>query len=175
METWKEVEDYEGLYEVSASGIVRSLERKVKHWRGGLLTVKSKTIQPYKSKCGYIIVGLHKKGVCTRFLVHRLVSQAFIPNPEKKPQVNHINGIKTDNRAENLEWNTRSENINHADKNNLRNLKGSNNGGSKLSELQVLEIRKIGTSKSVKEIGALYNVGANCITRILNKKRWAHI
>lgn len=175
IEVWKDVKGYEGLYEVSSLGRVRSIERKVKHWRGGLRIKKAKIKQPFKSNCGYVMVGIYKDGTQTNFLVHRLVGKAFIPNPENKEQVNHINGIKTDNRVENLEWNTRSENINHADRNNLRVLKGTNNAGAKLTELQVIQIRNIGNAKSIEEISKSFNVGINCIKKILKRETWNHI
>lgn len=100
MEEWKDVQGYEGLYQVSNTGQVRGVKR-------------GKTLKPHKSKAGYLEVTLSKQNTFAYFLIHRLVAQAFIPNPEGKPQINHKNGVKTDNRLDNLEWSTRSENQRH--------------------------------------------------------------
>ena len=112
-EEWRDVKGYEGLYQVSSMGRVKSLERKLPHWRGGERTVKECILKPGMDKGGYLRVVLCAGGKTRMFLVHRLVCEAFHENPDNKPQVNHINEIKTDNRACNLEWCTRKQNINH--------------------------------------------------------------
>lgn len=128
---------------------------------------------------GYPMVCLENKRSRT---VHRLVAEMFIPNPHNKPQVNHINGIKTDNNVNNLEWSTNAENIKHAFDNDLidRNLikinaMGSNNNMSKLSESDVLTIRELAKDKSDAEIAKCYNVSRPTITLIRNRKIWTHI
>lgn len=99
-ERWADIPGYEGLYHISDQGRVFSVRR-------GKLRKLNDTGR------GYQQVTLAKGGRREYPLVHRLVADVFIPNPENKPQINHINGIKTDNRAENLEWCTMSENLQH--------------------------------------------------------------
>lgn len=111
-ELWKDVVGYEGRYQVSNMGRVKSLERKV--WNGrGYGTVSEKILKPRKNKYGYLDVLLHRDGKAKRYRVNRLVASAFIPNPQGLPEVNHINEDKTDNSLENLAWVTHKENINH--------------------------------------------------------------
>lgn len=125
-ETWKDVKDYEGLYQISNKGRVKSLR-----WAGG------KVLKFGNSGFGYFFVNLSKNNKCRNFFVHTLVARAFIPNPENKPEVNHIDGNKKNNCVENLEWVTESENHLHAYKTGLR--KRSN---SKLSDEDVRFIRE---------------------------------
>lgn len=114
-EIWKSVSGYENLYMVSNLGRVKSLERtKVNHSKKQFC--KERILNPLKI-AGYFRVVLYKNSKHQNFLLHRLVAEAFIPNPENKPQVNHKNGVKTDNQVENLEWVTGSENVLHSYKN----------------------------------------------------------
>lgn len=111
LEEWASVEGYEGIYEVSNRGRVR----RIKGWRGRKATGD---IKKAVAK-GYEQVTLYKNGHSTRFKVHRLVAQSFIPNPCNKQQVNHIDGDKRNNVVSNLEWVTQSENMTHAKRTGL--------------------------------------------------------
>ncbi|MDE5507724.1 HNH endonuclease [Elizabethkingia meningoseptica] len=112
-------------------------------------------------------------------LIHRLVAEAFISNPENKPCVNHKNGNKHDNRVENLEFVTQKENIHHAIVSGLKvNAPGSSNGMSKLTEAQVKEIRKKGNNKYKgyqQDLAKEYKVNQPAISDILLRKKWKHI
>lgn len=111
-EIWKTIPELEGHHEVSNLGRVRSLDRSVLN-RGGAWALKGHTMkQRCHPRTGYMMINVRRIG--KTMLVHRLVAKAFCPNPENKPTVNHINGIKSDNRAINLEWATYHENNQHA-------------------------------------------------------------
>ena len=104
-EVWKPIKDYEGLYEISNLGRVKSLNYKK--------TGKEKILKNVENNYGYLMVGLTKNGKQKLFLVHRLVAEAFIPNPENKPCIDHINTIRTKNYVWNLRWVTHEENSNN--------------------------------------------------------------
>lgn len=108
-EIWKDVEGYEGTYEISNLGNIRSL-----FYRNQLAKNKKiRYLKPYLNK-GYFMITLVKDNKRLLTSIHRLIAQAFIPNLKNRPCINHINGIKTDNRIENLEWVTHKANMKHA-------------------------------------------------------------
>lgn len=114
---WKSVVGYEGLYEVSDSGMVRSVPHYVMRSNGRKFFVKQTYLKLDRQKKGYLRVKLTDSDGVEHFpLVHRLVAEAFIPNPENKPFVNHIDACTTHNSITNLEWVTNRENLAHASK-----------------------------------------------------------
>jgi hypothetical protein len=126
-------------------------------------------------KDGYNKVGLFSNGERTWYRVHRLVAECYLPNPNGYLQVNHINGIKTDNRLENLEWVSHSQNIIHAYKNNLIPT-GEKSGKSKLTENQVEFIRKNYKYKSneynSKTLAEMFDVCHGTVLKIVKNKLW---
>lgn len=113
MEIWKDITGYEGYFQVSNLGNFRSLDRIIKYKNSGTRLYPGKSLLTETIVEGYQRIVLMKDAVKKRYMCHRLVAQEFIPNPENKPFVNHINGNKADNRVENLEWCTQSENELH--------------------------------------------------------------
>lgn len=109
-EEWRDIECFEGLYQVSDLGRVKSFHGKT-----------PRILKQATTPNGYRIVCLMKDGIKTMVTIHRLVAEAFIPNMDNKPDINHMNGNKTDNRVSNLEWATRAENVLHAYETGLRN------------------------------------------------------
>jgi len=114
-EIWKDIDGYDGIYQVSNLGRVKSLERTVNSSCrvGGVRTIKEKIFKEV-TKNRYVYISLSNNGIDKKHYVHRLVATAFIPNLEHRKEVNHKNGIKSDNRIENLEWATPSENQKHS-------------------------------------------------------------
>lgn len=111
---WKDIYGYEGFYAISEKGEVKSLERMVRHPKGGNKIIRERIKPQFVGSNGYFIVSLNKNGVgCTK-TVHRLLAIAFLDNPEGKREVNHKDGNKLNNSLENLEWSTASENRYHA-------------------------------------------------------------
>lgn len=117
-EVWKDIDGYEGYYQVSNFGNIKSLEKTIKNSGtfSGFYKTKERILKPRKNKDrnGYYELSLKKDGKEKRFKVHRLVACAFIDNPYNKPEVNHIDGDKSNNCFLNLEWVTSKENKKHA-------------------------------------------------------------
>lgn len=111
-EIWKDIEGYENIYQVSSMGRIRSFDRWVKRRYNTLQLKKGKILKPCLDKYERVCL-VDVDGHRHNYTIHRLVAQAFIPNPDNKPHVDHINTIKTDNRVENLRWVTHKENCNN--------------------------------------------------------------
>lgn len=150
-EIWKDIEGYEGLYQVSNLGRVKSLDRLVKTNINNVeeRLFRGKELSYDIGKNGYVYVCLFLNGKGKRKSIHRIVAEAFIPNPDNKPQVNHINTIRADNRVENLEWCTHTENMNNPlTKDKLSNCKIGRKQSEETIEKRVSKIR--GKERSVE-------------------------
>lgn len=146
-EIWKPINNYEGLYEISNYGRVRSLNRQ---------GTKGKILKNDLRKDGYLQVHLVKKGKMKNYLVHRLVAETFIPNCDKLPEVNHINEIKSDCRTENLEWCNKKYNMNYGNR-PYRN-------ALKVQQLDK-ENNILATFNSIREAGRINNLNQSHITK----------
>jgi len=173
-EVWKDIINFEGIYKVSNLGRVKSLRRIRTCAHGGF----SKTIilKGRVNPDGYIHVSLHNKKI-KDISIHRLVALMFISNPENKPQVNHRDGNRQNNKVDNLEWVTIKENVCYSFTMgwHVGNF-GVKNGGCKLAEKQVRQIRKL-LQKGFRHnyIAKLFNISRTNVTNIKNRKRWAHL
>lgn len=170
-EVWKDIPDFEGLYQVSNYGKVKSLERT----KQGCLEFyrPDKLLKPGLSHNGYQSIHLCNKDKKKSWRVNRLVATVFIPNPDNKPQVNHIDGNKLNNRADNLEWSSPKENTHHAIRTGLSDVKGESNGCAKLTNEDVLFIRSCGLQTKV--LVEKFGVYRTLIQRIRRKGSWKHI
>ena len=101
---YKAIKGYEGIYEISESGKIRSLDRKVEYKDGSTRKCKGKELKPRMDKGGYAIIQLNKNGIAKSWRVHRLVAETFIANPNNLPEVHHKNHDRADNRIQNLKW-----------------------------------------------------------------------
>lgn len=174
-EIWEPIEFVFGLYLVSNKGRVRSLPHSVygegkNKWQ----TRKGKILTPEKLINGYHRFTLSYDGKSKRMSAHRLVATTFIPNSENKPQINHRNGIKTDNRVENLEWCTGSENVKHAYTNNFFTIqKGEDSSSSKITKRQAIEIFKSKGSSGL--VAKKYPISPKTVRDIRCGKSWSSV
>jgi hypothetical protein len=172
MEVWKEISGSDGNYLVSNLGRVKSNSRTVRTYYGNRIT-NERIRKPQNHNNGYLFVALPKP--IGQKLIHRLVANEFLTNEHKKEFVNHINGIKTDNRVDNLEWVTRIENEKHAFDTGLKKSYGEYSNSSKLKNWQVFYIKNCGKSIDSKILAQKFKVNRATIQRILNGKIWLHI
>jgi len=182
-EIWKDIPGYEGMYQISNMGRLKNLERKF--WRNHSVTYKytlytrKENISKLHSWDGdYIRTTLYKNGIKKHIKLHRLVGQLFIPNPKNLPQINHKNGIRYDNKVENLEWCTNSENILHAYRIGLEKaVCGELHHNSVFKNSDIIKIRCMYETGnySMRELAKKYNVDKDTIKCIVRRETWKHI
>ena len=156
MEEWKDIQGYEGIYQVSSHGRVRN---------------GFKILKKQKHKQGYELIGLSKNGTTKTYLVHRLVAKTFIPNPNNKPEVNHIDGNKTNNKIENLEWSTRKENMNHAFNTGLAKKPTNLNPPKKIRQINLETMEIVAEYNSLYEAYEKTGIQYKKISKVVVGKR----
>lgn len=169
-EIWRKIENYED-YEVSSFGRVRRITPYIGNNSFRNKTGIPKILNKTKDTSGYYQVRLANDEGSKLKLVHRLVAQAFIPNPENKPQVNHINCNKIDNMVENLEWCSQLENMRHAHKNGLTTYKYATDKTSKKTAQYDLNGNLINIFKSTGEAGRVLRISQGHISSVCRGKR----
>ncbi len=181
---WKAIVGYEGLYEVSNYGEVRSIERKVKHKHSGEITIKERVLAGANDN-HYRAVQLSTHGKRKKFRIHKLVMDAFGPpcpgvygTRRGNYQIDHIDDNKLNNRADNLQWLIHEDNCfwKHEATHPFRTQaphRGEKHGRAKLTEIQVLTIRE--DPRIYREIGLEYGVDKTLIGMIKRRQVWAHI
>jgi hypothetical protein len=177
MHIWKDIEGYVGIYQVSNLGRVKSLSKS--YFSGKKHSVfksfQEMILKDIYNKDSYHQVCLYNQGICEKRYVHRLVAEAFLVNPDNKPEVNHKDGNKSNNNVINLEWSTRLENQKHASKKGLV-AKGEKVHGSFLKKEDVLSIRKLyQEGMSQTDISNIFKCSRTNITKIVNNKGWKHL
>lgn len=169
-EEWKWIEEYEGSYQISNFGNVRSFKTK-----------KPRILKGRDNSNGYLGVSLYNKDNDKKakgHALHRLVAIYFIENPENKLEVNHMDGDKSNNCVTNLEWTTRLENVRHSIETGLFNQNGSKNSESKLNEETVLRVRshfKNTVSIWIEDTSKKLNVSKATVYNIIKENGWKHI
>lgn len=174
-EQWRPAKGFEQELEISSLGNLKSIPRMVKVVsKTGIVferPYKGRTISLNPKKTGYCQVDFRNKKGC---YIHRLVAETFIPNPENKPCVNHINGIKSDNRIENLEWCTHKENITHAINTGLIRT-GADSSSSKMKTEDVRLIKFLKNKVSIRNLSEFFNTTYSNIQNINNGYTWRGI
>lgn len=175
MEEWRDIAGYEGYYQVSSYGNVRSLDRNIVRKDGKIYHCDSRILIPFQGNtCNYLSVQLSKYGISQKYMIHRLVAYSFLKlSPNSSLEVNHKDGNCRNNCVENLEIVTHQENINHSVAMNLKHDYGEQSTNAKLTNTQAAEIRKM-CHCGIKqvELAEIYHVSKQTINRIVHNKTY---
>lgn len=184
-EIWKDIPGFEGYYQVSNLGNIKSLDRitpaKNRWGQDNPRRYKGKPLKPQCSKVGYYVVKLNMRKFSRSYFIHHLVMKSFIPNPDplRLSNINHKDGNKINNRLENLEWCTPEQNTRHGIKMGLTTVpgKGTNNPRAQLVEKQVHQIRKLYKTGqyTYNQLGDMFGISKHAIADIVLKRNWQHI
>lgn len=177
-EIWKNIKNYEGYYQASNLGRIRSIDRIINEKNGKKRMQKGRLLKFSINKKGYFVSAFSKNGNVKSIRVHRIIAETFIMNNKPNLEVNHIDENKLNNEVGNLEWITHIDNIRHGSgikrssisRIGKANSWGEKTGTSKLSEKMVINIFK--DKRKYLEISKEYNIGIAQISRIKNKKNW---
>jgi len=174
-EIWRDVPGWEGVYQVSCRGRVKSLERTCKARGGGTRVIPKRILKAAKDIHGYLTVSFSRDGIKKTYRVHCMICEAFIGVRPNEMEVRHLNGQRDDNRAENLVYGTHQENeadrVLHGTDGN-----GEKNVNAKLTADQVREIRMLlETDVKRHKVAEMFYVDARTITHIKNRTTWAHL
>lgn len=182
----REIPGYEGYYSINKNGrvwshsrVVKSIFRRWNHYKEISLPIKGRFLIPNPDATGYLGLSFLRDGRQKHVRIHRLVAENFIPRVEGKNDVNHKNGLKTDNRIKNLEWVTKYENRRHAVDTGLWKSKnpsrGINRYNSKLNDDVVREIRSLYPKKTLKQIGDIYGISWRTVWDVVTRRSWKHV
>ena len=176
-ENWRDIVGYEGLYQVSNLGMIKSLDRIVSCRWGQNKRLNGNLLSMTPDPDGYLSVALSKQGKRKTYRVHKLVAQAFIPNPEKLPSINHKDENKTNNNVKNLEWCTVKYNNNYKDRQQkiaqkrkgveLPKIRGKNNGNAK----KIICITTGKVFDTNKEASKFYNANSGSISGVCKRNK----
>lgn len=166
-----EIPEYEGLYTITRRGVITALPKPKHNNAISLLRV----LKHQKDNNGYPTVRLYKNSVGKTYRLHSLLASLFIPNPDKLPCVNHIDGDKGNFSLGNLEWISFADNAKHAYQTGLKTNRGENQSRSKLTDAQVKEIRGLYPAIQQKDIAKMFNMSTSAIGAIIRKENWSHI
>jgi DNA-directed RNA polymerase specialized sigma subunit len=179
VDIFRDIEGYKGIYQISNTGIIKSLDRKIQTKNGVIRFLKGKVLKQSLNTYGYKTILLCANGISKNKLVHRLIANTFIENKDNNICINHKDGVKTNNNICNLEWVTHSENLKHAYDlklkipNVISKVKGVDHKLSKLNESDVIKIYNL--NKPQREIASIFNISLSRVNQIKNKKAWVHL
>lgn len=176
-EEWKDIINYEGIYQASTHGRIRSLDRYIRCGKSSERYLEGRILRQFKSKKGYLELGLYKDSKHKTHKVHRLVLTAFDRPPKTGEECNHKDGNKSNNHIENLEWCTHIQNMRHKDNIIGKHNRGERHGRHEITEQGVRDARDLLKEGKLnqKQIAEIFNVSQGIISCIKSGRTWGHI